>query len=224
MKLLDISTDFFDQTWGAKCLGRDSSSAYDIFSKNVIIDSPIGYEKGAQSLKVVMDFWFDAFPDAFALVDKVEDYGHVLVSKWRACGTHLGTFQGIAPTQKKIFYSGETVFVFNDKKEVIHYISQLDLYDIFSQLGAAESFTSKSSKEILWGNLKLLVTALKKNYLGLTQREIECCSLFISGFSSKQIGLMLCISHRTVEAYLEKGKFSLNCASRIQMIEKFLVE
>ena len=224
MNLIDISSVFYDQILGKQRLKTGSSSAYAIFSNNVIIDTPLGYEKGINSLKFITDFWFKAFPDGCSMIEKIEVCGHGVVVQWKACGTHLGTLQGIPPTRKKIVCEGEAFFTFNHKKEIIYYAEKHDMNDLLSQLDVQKPFINKSPQELLCGNLTLLIMALKQTYAKLTDREIECCSLFISGFSAKQIGIMLSISHRTVETHLEKGRLSLGCTNRIQMIEKFLVE
>ena len=223
MGLIQTSSDFLAQAWSKDSVGKQTS-IYDPFSKNAIINTPLFYKTGPEVLQQSIASWFKSFPDALFTVKKVFGYKCNVVCKWVASGTHLGVFKGFDPTKKKIYCSGETTFIFNQEKQIVHYIATLNMEKFLAQLGPQKVSNKLSPQEILMSNLKLLVSSLKKTYNALTSREVECCSLFVSGFSAKQIGLMLRISHRTVETYLEKVRFTLHCTSRIQMIEKFLSE
>lgn len=56
--------------------------------------------------------------------------------------------------------------------------------------------------------------------LKLTRREAESLFLLIRGKSAKEIGLLLEISHRTVECHLENIKHKMNVSTRSQIIAK----
>lgn len=54
----------------------------------------------------------------------------------------------------------------------------------------------------------------------LTKRQRECVFWLVRGFTHKQIGKKLNISHRTVEGHLEFVKEAFNCSTRAELIEK----
>lgn len=54
----------------------------------------------------------------------------------------------------------------------------------------------------------------------LTRREAQCLYYFFQGKSSKQIGRILDISHRTVELYFDRIREKLDCKTRLEIISK----
>jgi DNA-binding CsgD family transcriptional regulator len=52
----------------------------------------------------------------------------------------------------------------------------------------------------------------------LTQREFECVKLLILGKSAEEVGLIVGISKRTVEKYLENVKKKFSCTKTTQLI------
>lgn len=57
----------------------------------------------------------------------------------------------------------------------------------------------------------------------LTQREFDCLNLLVKRKTAKEIAKALNLSSRTVEYYLERIKLKLNCDSRSQLIDLFLL-
>lgn len=57
---------------------------------------------------------------------------------------------------------------------------------------------------------------------GLTQKEIEVCNLVRKGMSSKEIGKLLNISHRTVETYRNRIRKKLNLTGTTANLASFL--
>jgi DNA-binding CsgD family transcriptional regulator len=67
----------------------------------------------------------------------------------------------------------------------------------------------------------------KKYYLGdqykdiyFTQRQIECMVLFLQNKTNEEVGVIMGISKKTVEAHSIKMKEKLNCFSKKELIEK----
>lgn len=58
------------------------------------------------------------------------------------------------------------------------------------------------------------------NYL--TKRQADCLHYYMQGYTIKEIGIILNISSRTVEFYIENIKLKLNCTSRQQLRKKIL--
>lgn len=67
-----------------------------------------------------------------------------------------------------------------------------------------------------------LIPNLKNYYTYLTKREAEILYYLVKGKTAKQMGEFLCISHRTVEQYIEKIKFKMDVYSKSELIEKVM--
>ena len=52
----------------------------------------------------------------------------------------------------------------------------------------------------------------------LTQREAECVTLLLQGFTMKKIGELLELSPRTIEYYLKRVKERLDCRNKKELI------
>ena len=53
----------------------------------------------------------------------------------------------------------------------------------------------------------------------LSNREQECLFFFLRGKTAKQIGVILGVSHRTVESYLEMLRIKFNCKNRCELLD-----
>jgi len=76
----------------------------------------------------------DAFPDYHTEIEDQFADGDRVVIRWRSSGTHLGEFQGIAPTGRKITVSGITISRFADGKIAESWVG-FDTQDLMRQLG-----------------------------------------------------------------------------------------
>jgi DNA-binding CsgD family transcriptional regulator len=56
--------------------------------------------------------------------------------------------------------------------------------------------------------------------LKLSRRQLECLFYLLRGKSAKEIGLILDLSSRTIEMYLEHIKDKFRCATKSELIEK----
>ena len=59
-----------------------------------------------------------------------------------------------------------------------------------------------------------------QNKYELTNREYECVFLLIRGKSAKEIGVLLSISPRTVESYIENIKNKMDCKNKAEILVK----
>ena len=57
----------------------------------------------------------------------------------------------------------------------------------------------------------------KEGMTYITAQELACLRLFVKGMSYKYIALILGISHRTVETYLQRVKQRTKCSSRTEL-------
>lgn len=218
--LIKISSELLDCMWKSEPDRSINPLAYETFSPNAIISSPLGIYKGPQALKKIMASWFDVFPDIFIAVDTVLAYGNSIVHQWKAHGTHLGSFKGEPPSGKRISFKGETIFIFNNQGKIAHYIAQIDNHQLLSKMHSGSY--SPSSIEMFSGGANYLIKELKEHYPSLTDRQLQCGSLFVCGFSAKQIAIMLSISHRTVETYIEAVRLCMNTRKRVEIIDRLI--
>jgi steroid delta-isomerase-like uncharacterized protein len=75
-----------------------------------------------------------AFPDLhFTVLDQIAEEDKVAV-RYRFQGTHLGNFQGMPPTQKRVAYSGILIYrIVNGK--IAEQWTEIDLLGFLKQLG-----------------------------------------------------------------------------------------
>lgn len=84
---------------------------------------------------------FAAFPDAqWTVIDQISERDKV-VTRWSFIGIHHGTFMGIAPTGKKLGFSGISVDLFFDGK-IVEEWEEWDMLGMMQQLGAIPTDTS----------------------------------------------------------------------------------
>ncbi|MCB1068196.1 MAG: ester cyclase [Simkania sp.] len=210
---------FLNEFWNCKST-ENKSHLYSIFSKDLLINSPLGKTVGLPKLLEVNDAWYNAFPNI--IVDKidVESFGNVIVTNWWGNSRHENSFKELAATGKKICYPGETIFFFNELGQISRYSCKIDMLNIYKQLGVVYHNEEYSEQALLKNDKDLLIQTLKKYTKELlTSREIQSLSLNLLGFSAKQIGLFLYISPRTVETHLQRALHSLGCSTRLQCLE-----
>ena len=58
------------------------------------------------------------------------------------------------------------------------------------------------------------------NKYELTNREFECVFLLVRGKSAREIGVLLSLSKRTVESYIENIKNKMDCQNKAQVLVK----
>lgn len=58
------------------------------------------------------------------------------------------------------------------------------------------------------------------NKYELTNREIECVFLLVRGKSAREIGVLLSLSKRTVESYIENIKNKMDCQNKAEILVK----
>ena len=85
----------------------------------------------------MLEMVFDAFPDYQQTIhDWIAEDDRVVV-RWTTHGTHLGPYNGIAPTSKVIREHGIDIFRVGGGQIVEHWV-ELDLLGILRQMGFAD--------------------------------------------------------------------------------------
>jgi steroid delta-isomerase-like uncharacterized protein len=93
---------------------------------------------GPDGVRGVVSAWRSAFPDLhFTLEDLVVE-GDKVVTRWTCCGTHLGVFRGIAPTGKRVTFTGMTLYRIAQGKIVEQWTVE-DGVSLYQQLGILTS-------------------------------------------------------------------------------------
>ena len=109
-----------------------------VFHKDAIIHSPLNVRSGTTTMRETIDKWLTAFPDLeINWLDFVAE-GNKVVSRWRALGTHLGSFFETSPSHTDVSYSGVTFYTFEDGK-VAEYWALVDMHNLLRQLEGYES-------------------------------------------------------------------------------------
>jgi steroid delta-isomerase-like uncharacterized protein len=65
--------------------------------------------RGPEFVKQLVTMYRDAFPDLQVAIEEMLAVDDVVISRWRARGTHRGEFQGIAPTGATAETTGVTI-------------------------------------------------------------------------------------------------------------------
>jgi steroid delta-isomerase-like uncharacterized protein len=93
-------------------------------------------ERGPEDVKRFTGEFKSAFPDFHTTIEGMVAEGDKVVTRWRARGTHLGEFRGIAPTGKEIEITGIGIFLFSEEGKVVESWDNLDQLGMMRQLGA----------------------------------------------------------------------------------------
>jgi steroid delta-isomerase-like uncharacterized protein len=101
-----ISRQMIEEIW--------SQGNLELFEKTIPsgvgVHDPSNREvSGLEVVRQLFDMYQTAFPDLqFTVEDQVAE-GDMVVTRWTARGTHLGTLRGIPPTGQKVTVTGMTM-------------------------------------------------------------------------------------------------------------------
>jgi len=117
---------------------------YDAFDEIVVEDyvdhDPVpGQEPGLGGLKKAYKMFSDAFPDVNFIFEDVFGEGDLVVGRGVIYGTHKGSFMGVAPTGKRVRWTGTRLFRLNDDGKLTDGWINIDLLGLMQQLGAIPS-------------------------------------------------------------------------------------
>jgi len=103
---------------------------------------PIFQLRGPESYKQFETMFFKGFPDWYETIEDIIAEGDKVWVRFTGRGTHRGEWRGLAPTGKKITFTGVQIGrIVNGK--VVEKDSIIDLLDACKQLGVIE-FTEKA--------------------------------------------------------------------------------
>lgn len=121
--------------------GHDVSAIESLFADNFVrydADVP-DVLLGRKGMSFVTDYYRSAFPDLKYAVEDVIAEGDRVVTRWTATGTQQGAFRLLAPTGKRVTWSGVTIWQVRDGKILTAWIDQ-NTAELTAQLsGGAET-------------------------------------------------------------------------------------
>ncbi len=108
----------------------------DIIDENVIWHGPSSQEiKGRTTLKNLDDSYLVAYPDAKISILDIITQDNKVVIRWDWKGTHLGTYMGMPPTNRKVNVQGFHIYYFSNEGKIIEIWAMPDRFGEFEQLG-----------------------------------------------------------------------------------------
>lgn len=107
-----------------------------VFAPNCINHQPNKQNlKGIESWKKMIQEFHTSFPDYHDTIEDQIAEGDKVVTRFTSQGTHKGTFMGIAPTNKKVSWTGIGIDRIENGKIVETWVNW-DLLGLLEQLGA----------------------------------------------------------------------------------------
>lgn len=214
-----LALEFMNELWNFK--NSDIDGLHSLFSKNVIINSPLGKTVGRDAIKNVDIKWLGAFPDMQLSFSNIINEKNRIVTTWSIKGSNEGEFNNRPATNRLVEYNGTTIFNFSHNK-VIEYYCYINLLDIYTQLGyflEKEHYPSQGSLRNNLNNLIDRASYTEKGAIKLTRQEVVCLSFWASGNSAKEIAILLQISYRTVQAHISNIMEKFMCHSKHELLE-----
>lgn len=126
----DVIRQFTDELWHKHNLDIIDK----VFHEDAIIHSPFNIKQGRITMRDAADKWLESFPDLEIEINDLISEEDKVVARWRARGTHTGSFFDTTPTHKEVTFSGVTTFEFKAGR-VAEYWALVDMNAILAQLG-----------------------------------------------------------------------------------------
>ncbi len=113
----------------------DKTAFEEILTPDIAFRGSLGQVKqGYGGISEYMDFIHAAFPDFTNHIQEIISERDKAFARLSYAGTHEGEIFGIAPTRKKIAYSGAAVFSFAGEKMIREVWVLGDIYGLLVQL------------------------------------------------------------------------------------------
>jgi hypothetical protein len=122
---------------------KGNLSVYDeLFAPDFVSYSSAAWSelRGPEALKQAQIMYNKAFPDFCSTLDMIIAEGNLVMVYGVASGTHRGEFMGLAPTGKKITWTGMVVYRFNDEGKIDGRWQEFDGVRLLTQLGLIPPF------------------------------------------------------------------------------------
>ncbi len=125
----------FDEAWNAGRLEVvDEITTVDAVNHDP--QDPNPELRGPASQRQTISMYRQAFPDTHMTVEHQIAEGDLVVTRWRATGTHRGELMGLAPTGRAVEVTGITIDRFEGAK-IAESWTNWDTLGLMQQIGAA---------------------------------------------------------------------------------------
>jgi len=132
---LATARQIFANVCNSKDIGTAHQAIDTYFAKDFKVNrTPPGITPTIEGTKRWKIKVMEGFPDYHTQIEDEFADGDRVVIRWRSSGTHLGEFQGIAPTGKKITVTGITISRYADGQVAESWVG-FDTQDLMRQLG-----------------------------------------------------------------------------------------
>ena len=125
---------FYEEVWDH----GNTEFAFEVFADDYVRHDFRATEPqpGPAGQKGIADDFRAAFPDLRVNVDLIVGEDDLVVSRWTATGTHLGSWAGMEPSGRPMTLSAVNIFRFEDGK-VVEIWNHRDDLGLREQLGTA---------------------------------------------------------------------------------------
>jgi predicted ester cyclase len=127
-----IISYFYDQAFKGNLDVYDDLFAPDFISYS---SAAWGELRGPEAFKQANIMYTNAFPDFYSTIDMIIAENDLVMVYGVASGTHKGDFLGLAPTGKKVSWTGVAIYRFNDEGKIDGRWQEFDGLSLFTQLG-----------------------------------------------------------------------------------------
>jgi len=109
---------------------RNLTVIEEVFAEDAVIHSPMGTFHSPKEMGRTVQKWLNAFPDLkIELLHTIEE-ADMVVSHWKAQGTHRKELFGIEASGSKVEYYGATIYRFKEGK-IIEYWAYIDTRNLY---------------------------------------------------------------------------------------------
>lgn len=216
---------------------ENKTECFKLFSDTTIVTSPyVGRNIGSNFLQKLIQEWCYVMPKVIMSDIKIEVFGPVVFTTWLMKGKHENLyriegdshashnilFKDPGSLGKPVQYAGEMTVYF-ERDRIVRYNCKYDILSIYKQLGFFLHKEEYPGQSFLFKDRKLLISRLQKHCSKpITAREVEVLSLYIMGFSAKQIASCFSISFRTVESHIRKALDAVEAFNKLDCLEKMI--
>jgi predicted ester cyclase len=126
---------FYEEVWALGNL----EVAHEVFADEYVRHDPRPSEPspGPAGQAQIAGHFRSAFPDIEWHVDLLLGEGDLVAARWTAAGTHSGAWGEVAPTGRKVSFSGVNVFRFGSAGKVVEIWNHRDDLGLMEQVGAS---------------------------------------------------------------------------------------
>jgi steroid delta-isomerase-like uncharacterized protein len=127
----EMAIEFTLSVWNDKKI----SLIFQYMDKDVAVHSLLGDFQGYRSMENIITQWMEGFPDLICHPLHVICEGERVVIHWKINATHKGPFRNIAPTNKKVAFSGIFLYHIQNGK-ITEYFAYTNMNQLYQQLSS----------------------------------------------------------------------------------------